>query len=134
MKEDDKKPIEIFAYSGATELRSGIRRDTLEGVRKGTVFVAPVSGRVLIHKGNKDLGEDPNVTTGVSMFFSHTDGKAYRSLIESAGGIEITSELQSLILVQGERPEGVQVKKGQPLLKTPGDNQTVVFTTELLQK
>ena len=133
MKEGDIEQIKMRAYSGKTESYPNMRRDTLEGLLKNITFVTPVSGKLLVHKGREDLGEDPNLTTGVSVSFSHTDGE-YRFSIASAAGIEIPYELQLRILAQGEKSEGVQVTAGEPILRLPGNNQTVVYIRELLQK
>jgi len=135
MKEENRElPIEITMFSNSwSEEGPNFRRDTVEGVRKDTVFTANASGRVVVQKGREDLGENPSLTTGVGIVFSDTDGKEYQFSTSSPDGIVIVEELQSLIEADKEKAEGVQVKAGQPLLRIPGDNQIVIFTRERLQ-
>jgi hypothetical protein len=110
------------------------RRDILV-MPRGMTFISPVDGRLSIDKGNEDLGEDPNVSIGASILFEDKLGRHCRYSATSVRGVGIAIELEEKILAQKEKPEaGIDIRRGEPILRNFGDDMILVITREFLQK
>lgn len=119
-------PIEMTPDKTAEIRRFGEDMEIL--APKDSTAISPVAGILSILKGREDLGEDPNVTKGVTISFGDNEGRKYQVSITSARGIDITGELQSRISAQSEKPDiGVEVKRLEPIFKVSGDNQSILF-------